>query len=140
MAGTRCGWRAAASGQAAWSGVCSGLEGDSVQEAVAQHMAMSPQHAAGEAPLAFTCDWCKRRVDRSLRVSGDETAVGGVVPVSAGEHCCAGMWWRRDMDEIELCCLCYHVPDAGALLTCPWNPLSCGATSLVAGHATLSLT
>ena len=75
--------------QPAWSGVCSGLEGDPVQEVVAQRMAMSPQDArdlpAGQGPLVFTCDWCRRRVDRSLNVIGGAGLWGDVVPVSAGE-------------------------------------------------------
>ena len=125
--------------QPAWSGVCSGLEGDPVQEVVAQRMVMSPQDArdlpAGQGPLVFTCDWCRRRVDRSLNVIGGAGLWGDVVPVSAGEECCAGAWWQPDnVAEIELCCLCYHVPDPGTRPPAPWKPWKppcCGATSHV---------
>ena len=126
----------AASGQPAWSGVCSGHEGDPVR-AVARHMKLgmaSRPHAESDMSAdssdenQYTCDWCRRRVDRRLRlhVSSDNN-----VPVSAGENCCDGVSWHEDGDWIELCCLCYHVPNPGTLLTSPWNPCCCGATSHV---------
>ncbi len=123
-------------GQPTWSGVCSGLEGDPVQEAIAQRMIMSPQPArdvpAGQGPLVFTCDWCRRRVDRSLNLRDHGAGLrGDVVPISTGEGCCMGMCWHVDGDEIELCCLCYRVPDPGTRRRSTRNPCCCGATSHV---------
>ena len=137
----------AASGQPAWSGVCSGLEGDPVQEAVARAADSRGAADSGATPSPipppcrrrspspegrgnrFQCDWCRRLVNRHLHVSGDKEAGGATVPVSAGNRCCAGVCWHEDGDWIELCCLCYHVPNPGTFLTSPWYPCCCGATS-----------
>ena len=108
-----------------WSGVCSGSEGDMVQMAVAawrEKGACTVEHAqrssASRDSLTFRCDWCKQTVDRSLnvRTTGMSSTTGLKGAISAGDKCCAGVWWHEDGDEIALCCLCFHVPDPGFTL------------------------
>jgi len=110
-----------------WSGVCSGLEGDMVQMAVSawREKGARAVDAAqrSQAPMTFRCDWCKQTVDRSLNVGTTDmdwmnySSLNSAI--SAGDKCCAGMWWHEDGDEIELCCLCFHVPDPGFALVFP---------------------
>ena len=62
-------------------------------------------------PLRFTCDWCKQVVDRTSNLTANSAATARAV--STGPDCSGGVSWHEDVDEIALCCLCFHVPDAG---------------------------